>query len=104
MRNGLMSVPGMSKNFDALAYSYAHVVIDAGGLRGRNMEAVARIAPHAILLVDTTSSVAATKARDSLMDAGFDNVTLNATSVAVVPEPPAAACQTRFRWAASGYA
>jgi uncharacterized protein involved in exopolysaccharide biosynthesis len=76
MRNGLMSVPGMSKNFDALAYSYAHVVIDAGGLRGRNMEAVARIAPHAILLVDTTSSVAATKARDSLMDVGFNNVTL----------------------------
>ena len=76
MRNGLMSVPGMSKNFDALAYSYAHVVIDAGGLRGRDMEAVARIAPHAILLVDTTSSVAATKARDSLMDVGFNNVTL----------------------------
>ena len=75
-RSGLMSVPGMSKNFDALAYSYAHVVIDAGGLRGRDMEAVARIAPHAILLADTTSSLATTKARDSLMDAGFDNVTL----------------------------
>ena len=76
MRSGLMAVPGMSKNFDALAYSYAHVVIDAGGLRGRDMEAVARIAPHAVLLVDTLSSVATTKARDSLMDAGFDNVTL----------------------------
>jgi uncharacterized protein involved in exopolysaccharide biosynthesis len=76
MRNGLMSVPGMSKNFDALAYSYAHVVIDAGGLRGRDMEAVARIAPHAALVVDAVSSLAATKARDSLMDAGFDNVTL----------------------------
>jgi hypothetical protein len=71
-----MAVPGMSKNFDALAYSYAHVVIDAGGLRGRDMEAVARIAPHAVLLVDTLSSVATTKARDSLMDVGFDNVTL----------------------------
>jgi hypothetical protein len=66
----------MSKNFDALAYSYAHVVIDAGGLRGRDMEAVARIAPHAVLLVDTVTSPAATKARDRLMDAGFDNVTL----------------------------
>ena len=76
MRNGLMSVPGMSKNFDALAYSYAHVVIDVGGLRGRDMEAVARIAPHAALVVDAVSSLAATKARDSLMDAGFDNVTL----------------------------
>jgi succinoglycan biosynthesis transport protein ExoP len=76
MRSGLMAAPGMSKNFDALAYSYAHVVIDAGGLRGRDMEAVARIAPHAVLLVDTVTSPAATKARDRLMDAGFDNVTL----------------------------
>jgi len=75
-RSGFMSALGMSKNFEALAYSYAHVVIDAGDLRGRDMEAVARVAPHAVLVVDAVSSPAASKARDSLMDAGFDNVTL----------------------------
>ncbi|MGO9758088.1 MAG: GumC family protein [Roseiarcus sp.] len=96
--SGLMSAPGLSKSFDALAYSYAHLVIDAGTLRGRDAEAVARIAPHAILLVETLSSQATTRARDSLMDAGFDNVTL---LVAGRAESGAAAARRSFAAAAA---
>ena len=40
------------------------------------MAAIARIAPHAVLLVETLSGRAAVTARDALLAAGFDNVTI----------------------------
>ena len=39
-------------------------------------QAIARIATHALLLVETLAGFATTQARDSLLDAGFDNVTI----------------------------
>ncbi len=96
-RGAVLSAPGMGKNFEALAHAYAHVVIDAGTLGAADMEALARIAPHAVLLVETVASFATTKGRDALMDAGFDNVTLliagrtGSQTRKVVPPIPAAA-------------
>jgi len=75
-RQGLLSAPGMMKNFEALAMTYAHVIFDAGVLGGADMEALARIAPHAILVVETLSNLATMKARDGLIDAGFEDVTI----------------------------
>jgi polysaccharide biosynthesis transport protein len=83
-RSALLAAPGLARNFAALAHAYPHVVIDAGLLGGRDverdiqqdLEAVARIATHAMLLVESLSGYTTTQARDSLLDAGFDNVTL----------------------------
>jgi polysaccharide biosynthesis transport protein len=75
-RGTLLSAPGTTRNFEALAYSYAHVVIDAGTLEGVDLSAVARLAPHAILLVETLSNLGTEKARERLEDAGFDAVTI----------------------------
>ena len=97
-RSALLSTPGMARNFEALAMAYAHVVIDAGMLGGADMEAIARFAPHAILVVERLSGLATTRARDSLIDAGFDNVTIlvagrseTAASVEAPSAVPAAA-------------
>ena len=94
-RGAILSAPGMEKNFDALAYTYAHVVIDAGVLGGPEMAAIARLASHAILLVETLANLATAKARERLLDAGFDNVTLlvagrpDAAAPAVAPKAAA---------------
>jgi uncharacterized protein involved in exopolysaccharide biosynthesis len=77
-RTALLAAPGMAKNFEALAYAYDHVVIDAGllGEAKKELATLGRLAAHAILLVDTASGLLTLKARDALLDAGFDNVTL----------------------------
>ena len=75
-RGTLLAAPGISRTFAALAQAYPHLVIDAGLLGGSDMAAIARIAPHAVLLVETLSGRAAVTARDALLAAGFDNVTI----------------------------
>jgi polysaccharide biosynthesis transport protein len=101
-RSALLAAPGLARNFAALAHAYPHVVIDAGLLGGRDverdMEAAAGIATHAMLLVETLSGYTTTQARDSLLDAGFDNVTIviagragSDTSKIIPPIPAAAA-------------
>ena len=72
----ILSAPGMSKNFKALAYTYGHVVIDAGVVDDADMASIATLASHAILLVETLSNRGTDKARERLEDAGFDNVTI----------------------------
>jgi tyrosine-protein kinase Etk/Wzc len=72
----ILSAPGMSKNFKALAYTYGHVVIDAGAVDGADMASIATLASHAILLVETLSNRGTDKARERLEDAGFDDVTI----------------------------
>jgi hypothetical protein len=93
----------MSRNFTALAHAYPHLVIDGGFVGGPDMPALAGIAPHrkssllAVLLVEAASGQATAKAREALIEAGFDNVTLlvvdrGATSAPIVAPPiPAAA-------------
>ena len=75
-RATLLATPGISRTFAALAQAYPHLVIDAGLLGGSDMTAIARFAPHAVLLVETLSGLAAITARDALLAAGFDNVTV----------------------------
>ena len=72
----LVSAPGMARNFKALAYTYAHVVIDAGTVDDSDLANVAPLASHAILLVETLSNLSTDQARERLEDAGFNNVTL----------------------------
>ena len=72
----LVSAPGMARNFKALAYTYAHVVIDAGTVDESDLANVAPLASHAILLVETLSNLSTDQARERLEDAGFNNVTL----------------------------
>ena len=99
-RGALLAAPGITRNFSALAHAYPHVVIDAGVLGGRDVErdtqAVARIATHAMLLVETLAGSLTTQARDHLLDAGFDNVTIVIAGRAgemgkIIPPVPAAA-------------
>ena len=92
-RGALLAAPGMSRNFAALAHAYPHLVIDAGVLGGPDMAAIARVAPHAVLLIETLSGLTAARARDALIAAGFDNVTLLVAGrgEATAPIPAAAA-------------
>ena len=79
-RGALLSVPGMAKNFGALATAYGHVVIDGGAIGSpdfrREMAALSEMAPHALLLVETLSSAATADAHDRLLEAGFGHVTI----------------------------
>ena len=79
-RGALLSVPGMAKNFGALATAYGHVVIDGGAIGSpdfrQEMAALSAIAPHALLLVETLSSAATADAHDRLLEMGFGHVTI----------------------------
>jgi polysaccharide biosynthesis transport protein len=79
-RGSLLAAPGIMRTFDALTQAYPHLVIDGGLLGGpegeHEIEAVARIATHALLVVETAAGYATAQARDSLLAAGFDNVTI----------------------------
>jgi polysaccharide biosynthesis transport protein len=79
-RGSLLAAPGIMRTFEALTQAYPHLVIDGGLLGGpdgeREIEAIARIATHALLVVETAAGYATVQARDSLLAAGFDNVTI----------------------------
>jgi len=75
-RGALLSGPGMTKNFEALATAYSHIAIDGGVIGGPEMAVLAEIAPHALLLVETLSSAATAGAHDRLLEAGFAHVTI----------------------------
>jgi polysaccharide biosynthesis transport protein len=98
-RRALVAAPGMAKNFAALAQAYGHVVIDAGvlGSGDGDLAAIAGLAPHAILVVETLTDRATATARDALDEAGFDNITILVAGRAepaaqkIVPPIPAAA-------------
>ena len=68
------------RTFEALTQAYPHLVIDGGVLGGpggeKEIEAIAGIATHALLLAETAAGFATVQARDSLLAAGFDNVTI----------------------------
>ena len=79
-RGSLLSAPGIMRTFEALTQAYPHLVIDGGVLGGpdgeNDIEAIAGIATHALLLAETAAGFATVQARDSLLAAGFDNVTI----------------------------
>jgi tyrosine-protein kinase Etk/Wzc len=73
-RIDLLAAPGMVTNFNALARSYDHLVIDAGDAAGLEIERIAEIAPHAVLVTDTLANSATSAARERLLAAGFGDV------------------------------
>lgn len=90
-RRTILMAPGMEANLLALARSYDHVVLDAGTTSGSDLHAVSEIAPHAILVVAGTLANAATAAaRERLLDAGFDDVTVTVGAHAGIPVEAAA--------------
>jgi len=72
----LLASPGLAGIFAALARSYDHVVVDAGLLGGAEMAAIGDIAPQAMLLTANPTDGTAAAARDRLLGAGFDDVTV----------------------------
>jgi hypothetical protein len=68
----LLASPGMVVSFNALARSYDHVVVDAGEVAGPEIERIAEIAPHAVLVTDTLANAAS--ARERLLASGFGDV------------------------------
>lgn len=63
----------VTTGLDALAYSYDHVIIDAGLAAGSGLDRIAEVAPHAVLVAD--SAAAASAARERLVDAGLVDIT-----------------------------
>ena len=73
-RIGPLAAPGMVTNFNALARSYDYLVVDAGEAAGLEIERIAEIAPHAVLVTDTLANTATSAARERLLAAGFGEV------------------------------
>jgi len=80
-RIDLLAAPGMVRNFNALARSYDHVVIDAGIAIGPEIERIAEVAPHAVLVTDTLTNAATNAARERLLASGFGDVRVLAAAV-----------------------
>ena len=75
-RIALLSSPRLAPSFDALARSYDYVVADAGLAEGVDLEAIGEIAPQAVLLAETQQSGTTEAARERLLAAEFDSVTV----------------------------
>jgi uncharacterized protein involved in exopolysaccharide biosynthesis len=61
---------------NALAQTYDRIIIDAGALPEAMLEKLARLAPHAVLVAPGMAADATTAARNRLLAAGFNDVTL----------------------------
>ncbi|HEX4409853.1 MAG TPA: exopolysaccharide transport family protein [Xanthobacteraceae bacterium] len=86
----LLALPGMVLSFSALARSYDHVVIDAGDVAGPEIERIAEVAPHAVLVADAVGNPVTTAARERLVANGFSDVRIFVGAYAA-PEGAAAA-------------
>ena len=63
-------------SFEALSRSYDYVVIAAGAIGGPELEDIAAIAPSAVLVAGTLTNAGTASARERLLDAGFEDVTV----------------------------
>jgi polysaccharide biosynthesis transport protein len=75
-RGEILVAPNMATSFDALARGYDRVVIAAGAIFGPDLEAIAAIAPHAIVVAGNLTDAGTASARERLLDAGFADVTV----------------------------
>jgi len=91
-RDAILSSPGMATSFAALARSYDHVIIDGGAIEGPELEAIADITPRAILVAGALANGATASARNRLLAAGFNDVTVlvGARAANLAPEAAAA--------------
>ncbi len=72
----VLVAPGMATNFDALARGYDRVIVAAGATTGPALEAIAAVAPYAILAAGTLTDAGTAAARERLHNAGFAEVTV----------------------------
>jgi polysaccharide biosynthesis transport protein len=90
-RGEILAEPVVKPSFEALSRSYDFVVVAAGEIVGPDLEAIAAIAPQAVLVAGTLTSAGIAQARERLLDAGFEDVTVVAEGKAAGFEPTAAA-------------
>jgi MinD-like ATPase involved in chromosome partitioning or flagellar assembly len=90
-RGGILAEPIVEPSFEALSRSYDFVIVAAGEIVGPDLEAIAAIAPQAVLVAGTLTSAGIAQARERLLDAGFEDVTVVAEGKAAGFEPTAAA-------------
>jgi Mrp family chromosome partitioning ATPase len=75
-RGEILVAPNMATSFDALARGYDRVVIAAGPIFGPDLEVIAAIAPHAIVVAGALTDAGTASARERLLNAGFADVTV----------------------------
>jgi polysaccharide biosynthesis transport protein len=90
-RLDILSAPGMTTSFLALARSYDYLVLDAGEGAGPALDQISEIAPLAVLVVDGLTGAAAASARERLLAAGFGEVIAVHGARTISPETAAAA-------------
>ena len=90
-RGEILVAPNMAMSFEALARGYDRVVIAAGAIFGPDLEAIAAIAPHAIVVAGNLTDAGTALARQRLLDAGFADVTVLGGSFADAAGETAAA-------------
>lgn len=73
-RLALLSSPRLAASFEALARAYDYVVVDAGPAEGADLEAIAEIAPQAVLIGGSQKRGAIEDAHERLFAAEFDDV------------------------------
>lgn len=73
-RIALLSSPRLAPSAEALARSYDYVIVDAGLAEGVDLEAVAEMAPQAVLLAEAQPNAATEAARERLLAADFESV------------------------------
>jgi uncharacterized protein involved in exopolysaccharide biosynthesis len=83
-RMALLSSPRLSPSVEALARSYDYVVLEAGLAEGADLEAIAEIAPRAVLLAREAARASAEAARERLFAAAFADVVELASSATVL--------------------
>jgi len=89
----LISSPRLAVTLEALARSYDHVVINAGALPDVPAEAIAELAPQAVLIADALDDPSTAAAQARLVAAGC-------STVSVLPSVPPAPDGTSARAAA----
>jgi uncharacterized protein involved in exopolysaccharide biosynthesis len=87
----ILDEPVVAPSFDALSRSYDFVIVAAGAIVGPELEAIAAIAPHAVLAAGTLTNAGTAAARERLLGAGFEDVTVVVERKAAEFEPTAAA-------------
>jgi succinoglycan biosynthesis transport protein ExoP len=75
-RNEILASDIVPASFEALSRSYDFVVVAAGATGGPELEDIAAIAPTAVMVAGTLTNAGTASARERLLDAGFEDVTV----------------------------
>jgi succinoglycan biosynthesis transport protein ExoP len=79
-RSEILASPSVALIFAALARSYDHVIVAAGAIAGRELDMIGTIAPHAVLVAGALTHAGISSARERLLAAGFQDVTVVGTA------------------------